>query len=588
MRSPTLCLLALLLAPLAAEAQVRTPSPAHQPEKTLLHFGWSTPGVDFLLDHPEDLGISPFDGISFHLGTGRWLEAISYPGIYDQPLLAFADRPWTAEELRLDELGGIEWGALEGNFVAQMGQSFETLDWFDDDHWATVAANARLVSQAVAASGARGILFDPEYYGFADYNPWRYFPWAYPDRTFEEVEVQVRQRGVEYVQALQSARADMVVLSLWWMGVVYAQTQANGSLEGSGYEFMRAFLNGMLDGARPGLTLVDGNEGTYYVDESWLVSNNYDFLRYEATTLLDPVHRPAWQTEHQVGYAVYADYPLGLDPAYVWGHPEDFQLDWFEHNVYHALLTTDEFVWVYDEEINWWDEPDAGWARYVPPGTEERIASARAKLAAGKGLGFDLAKPGEFWFDPAVAADRIAAPEARLVLPPGPLTLGEPFTVTVEVDGPAQFVSLIVNGAYAAPDDFEAPFEFEVSGLSKGTVTLWARAQTDGYEHVTTAPVRRPVRPSVDVAIRPGTVGEALRVFPNPARSVATAAWGTAEPGRVQLDALGRVVRTLVDEEQPAGTYARRVPLAGVPSGVYLVRLRAGARTETARLTVIH
>ncbi|MEM1042359.1 MAG: chitobiase/beta-hexosaminidase C-terminal domain-containing protein [Bacteroidota bacterium] len=82
-----------------------------------------------------------------------------------------------------------------------------------------------------------------------------------------------------------------------------------------------------------------------------------------------------------------------------------------------------------------------------------------------------------------------------------------------------------------------------------------------------------------------------LKVYPNPARSVATVAWGTAEPGRVQLDvldALGRVVRTLVDEEQPAGTYARRVPLAGVPSGVYLVRLRAGDQTTTTRLTVVH
>ncbi len=585
-------LLALVLAltASASSAQVRTPSPAHQPgQKTLLHFGWSTPGVDFLLDHPAELQGSPFDGIAFHLGTGRWHEAISYPGIYDQPLLAFADRPWTAEEVRLGELSQIEWGELEDNFIVQMGQSFETLDWFDDDLWATISANARLVSRAVAASGARGILFDPEYYDFADYSPWRYFPWAFPDQTFEEVEAQARRRGAEYVRALQSAQPEMTVLSLWWMGVVYAQTQANGGLEGSGYELMRGFLDGMLDGAAPGLTLIDGNEGTYYIDESWLVTNNYDYVRYQATTLLDPVHRPTWQAQHQTAYAVYADYPLGLDPAYNWGHSEDFRLDWFEHNVYHALLTTDEFVWVYDEEINWWDEPDAGWALYVPPGTAERIASARARLASGEGLGFDLAKPAEFWYDPAVAADRVTSPEIALALPLGPIAPGASFTVGAEVDGPASFVSFVVNGAYVG-DDFAAPFEVEVAGLPPGKATVWARAQTGPYQHVTSAPVTRPVRPTVGVPVGPGVVGAALEVFPNPARGTVTIGYGVLASGPVRLDvldALGRTVATLVDEVQPAGRYAERVPLGRVPAGVYLVRLRVGERTETQRLTVV-
>ena len=586
-----LLLFSLLLYALPAGAQeVRTPSPAHQPgEKTFVHFGWSSPSARFVRENPDVMATLPFDGVAFHLGTGRWHEAISYPGIYDQTLLAFADRPWTAGEVGLDELGDIAWPGMADSYIVQMGQSFEVLDWFDDALWDVIAANAALVSQAVAESGARGILFDPEYYDFADYSPWRYFPWAFPDHSFEEVEAQARLRGAEYVQALQSARPEMEVLALWWMSVVHAQVEANGGIEGSGYELMRGFLNGMLDAAQPGLTLIDGNEGTYYIDESWLVSNNYDYVRYTATGLLDAVHRPTWQERHQTAYAVYADYPLGLDPAYDWGHPADFQLDWFEHNLYHALLTTDAVVWMYDEEINWYDEPERGWAEYVPPGTRERIQSARAKLAAGEGLGFDLAKPGEFWFDPSVAADRVTSPAALLTVP-GDLVAGQPFTLAVDVDGDASFVSFIVNGAYVG-DDFSAPFEMEVAGLPEGPITAWARAETGAYEHVTTPPVTAEVARNT-VAEPSGENAEvALRLSgPNPARAAVrlTATLPSAAPARADVfDVLGRRVAVLHDGRLAAGTHLLALDAAGLPPGLYVARLTAGDVATSIRFTVV-
>ena len=574
-----------------AAAQVRTPSPAHRAgDKALVHFGWSSPSAALLRDRPEAFADVPFDGVAFHLGTGRWLEAIAQTGVYDQPLLAFADRPWTAAEIGLGTLGGIAWPGIAQSYVIQHGQSFATLDWFDDAHWAVVADNARLVSQAVAETGARGVLFDPEYYDYASYNPWRYFPWAYPNHTFAQVEAQARLRGAEYVQALQSARPEMDVLALWWMSVVHAQAEANGSLEGSGYELMRGFLNGMLDGAAPGLTLVDGNEDTYYVDESRLVTRSYDDARYRATSLLDPAHRPAWQARHQVAVAVYADYPLGLDPAFDWGHAPDFQLDWFEHNVYHALLTTDRVAWLYDEEINWYDEPERGWARYVPPGAEARIARARAKLAAGEWLGFDLAKPDEHWYDPAVAADRVAAPEPALALPEPPRP-DEPFTVRVAVPGGARFATLFVDGATVGTVS-AAPFEVSVAGLPAGRHTVWARAQTGAYQHVTTPPVLFTVAPPVasDAPAEAPRLALAL-LSANPARGTVRFAATLPTPGPARLDvfdALGRRVATLLGGERAAGTHALALDTAALAPGVYAARLGAGRETQTVRFTVVH
>ena len=52
-------------------------------------------------------------------------------------------------------------------------------------------------------------------------------------------------------------------------------------------------------------------------------------------------------------------------------------------------------------------------------------------------------------------------------------------------------------------------------------------------------------------------------------------------------DALGRVVRTLVDTEQPAGVYSATFNAAGLPSGLYLYRFQAGAFNQTGRMLLV-
>ena len=50
------------------------------------------------------------------------------------------------------------------------------------------------------------------------------------------------------------------------------------------------------------------------------------------------------------------------------------RLRWFEHNVYYALTTSDEYVWCYSERMNWWQNQ-------IPDGAEAAIRSARKKIA---------------------------------------------------------------------------------------------------------------------------------------------------------------------------------------------------------------
>ena len=78
--------------------------------------------------------------------------------------------------------------------------------------------------------------------------------------------------------------------------------------------------------------------------------------------------------------------------------------------------------------------------------------------------------------------------------------------------------------------------------------------------------------------------------YPNPFNPATTMPFVLARAGHVSLtvyDLLGRRVATLVDGVRPAGRQAVVWEAGGLPGGVYLARLRAGAFTQTRTLTLL-
>jgi len=70
--------------------------------------------------------------------------------------------------------------------------------------------------------------------------------------------------------------------------------------------------------------------------------------------------------------------------------------------------------------------------------------------------------------------------------------------------------------------------------------------------------------------------------FPNPFRGATTLRWRVASPERVRLrvfDMRGQLVRTVVDEFQASGSYARTFEATGMAPGAYLCRLEVGERS---------
>ena len=86
------------------------------------------------------------------------------------------------------------------------------------------------------------------------------------------------------------------------------------------------------------------------------------------------------------------------------------------------------------------------------------------------------------------------------------------------------------------------------------------------------------------------TAFKLLQNYPNPFNPQTKITFDLPEKNFVNLsvyDVLGRLVRTIVDEELKASTYSFDFSSTGVPSGVYFYRLKAGGFVETKKMIIV-
>ena len=81
-----------------------------------------------------------------------------------------------------------------------------------------------------------------------------------------------------------------------------------------------------------------------------------------------------------------------------------------------------------------------------------------------------------------------------------------------------------------------------------------------------------------------------IQNYPNPFNPVTNLEFGIPDLGFVSLkvyDVLGKVVRTLVNENKPAGYYKVEFDGSDLPSGIYFYKLEAGEFVETKRMILL-
>jgi hypothetical protein len=79
-------------------------------------------------------------------------------------------------------------------------------------------------------------------------------------------------------------------------------------------------------------------------------------------------------------------------------------------------------------------------------------------------------------------------------------------------------------------------------------------------------------------------------VAPNPVRTSTQISYDLPESAEVELtvyDLMGREVKRLATGSHGQGTHSVQLDAATLPSGVYIVRLQAGSRQITRRITVV-
>lgn len=427
---------AAVLAAVLAAGPAGAAAPA---DRKLIHYGWGVPDTTALRRDIRDMEQFPFDGIAFRM-KGR------YPANPDSvPIAYYAFRPdrieaaWLAADR--ENLRHVKFERFTENFVV-INAAPGTVDWFNDAHWEAALHNVAVILQAAMIVNVKGILFDPEIYALRGRMAplWRPERLASDPSLFDEYARAARQRGRQFIEVVGRERPDAVVLCLilasYPLQKIGDAPDPAAAVATTNYALMPAFLDGMLDGIRPGMKIVDGNEAAY----KYATAEQYDaarrLMKEQTPRLLAPENRQKYGDHVQAGQALYMDLVFaGQAPLHV-------EARHFEDRIYHALRTSDAYVWCYSESWLWWPPSK----RRLPAGAVEAILNARDRLGgADEAARRDLAT--------AVSPTDVQLP--RAVIPARDTAAGPPPVIDGDLSDPA-WASACRIGPLAARQLIEA------------------------------------------------------------------------------------------------------------------------------------
>jgi Bacterial Ig domain len=464
------------------------PSSVPISSRKLIEIGWDIPGAVFVRDHISAMEQKPFNGVVISIkevGIG----SDGYPRNQNVPW-AFDTRAWTQSEMKLDVLSAIQWRKFTDNFIWVLGTNYAGMDWFNDSHWNTVQANMHLLGKAIVAGKLKGIFFDPEIYS-SDANPWGYSSSRYPGKSFATVEAKVRQRASQLIQALQSEKSDLTFFSMMMSDLIHdAYDNNNGNYFKDDYALLKAFLEGLLDGANSTVRFVEGNEGAYYWDETTKFNIGFDWIGW-ILGQLSSSRKSKWQNQTTIANAMYPDMVLGhltpgpttpfLPDYYSQLSQTDFQ-KWWEHNVYHSFATSDNYVWMWTEGMDWWETISSG---SVFSGLEQGLSTSRSKVQNSQALGFDMfIKASNIFSGDRPRPTRPTSPSVTLSTSKS----GSSVTLSASVSGSnIDYVEFYSDG-FLVGTDTSAPYTLTLNNQNPGTLVFMARVFNTSYSHGTSAP----------------------------------------------------------------------------------------------------
>jgi len=336
--------------------------------KRLIEFGWDEPDTAFMRAHLAEMERTPFDGCVFH---ANYKKQDGGQGSFTWE--AWGTRAFAKPEVQpaLDDLKATPFGRLKSNFL-RFNTTPAKLDWFDD--YSAVTANARLAAEVAHEGRCPGLLFDIEQYEglLFDYRKQR----DSQSKSWELYAAQARQRGREVMQAFQTGYPGLTVFLTFGYSLPWSETQQGKKpLADCHYGLLAPFLDGMVQAAEDATQLIDGYEISYGYKEPTRFVTAYRTMQ---TQLLPIVANPD-------KYARVFSFAFGIWMDHDWRKvgwstndlaKNSFAPETFEKSVRQALLTADEYVWIYTETPRWWSND--GQPVQLPEAYDQALRRARS------------------------------------------------------------------------------------------------------------------------------------------------------------------------------------------------------------------
>lgn len=335
-------LLAFLLCCLAI-----SPAFATTKGKKLVLYECNTRDTAFYRAHIKEMEKIPFDGVV--------ISVLKLKGDQPPDMLGwntFIRDRWQQSDYQhaIDDLKAVKSKHFTDNFIQIVASM--NLEWFDPD-WPNMAYNASCMAKVAKQGGCKGLMLDAEQYDALKVWTYATLPAKYKSaHTFAEYQQKARERGREFIRAVNKEFPDVTLLMLFGPSLTH-MAQGNGKLEDSAYSLLAPFCDGICEAATPKTTLVDGYELAY----SYKTRAEFDQGRKNQldsiTTSLNP---DALKKHLSVGFGNMPDQQLGTQ-EFIPDYPEKnfFTAEQLQTSLYYALDTADRYAWMYTTRIGWWD-----------------------------------------------------------------------------------------------------------------------------------------------------------------------------------------------------------------------------------------
>jgi len=355
--------------------------------KKLISASWNSLTPAKLKENIAQLEARPFQGVMWQLsfpGSNSVFRKTSFPeyAVFHNDIATF---------------NSIQSAKLTNNFLKMDCALDSGWDWFDEENWAATEVNIRYFARAAKQTNSKGLIFDSESYGR--------LPWKYPDqllkdsKSFTEYQEKLRERGSRFIAIAEEEFPGIQVIFLFLLSANYdddrdEQWNLQNLLEDQ-FGLYPAFIDGIVSAKTSKSILIEGNEPSYYYLNQTGFSNYSTTLRKEPLYFLQEANRRIYAKQVKIAHAVYPDLLVDLFKPGDTGwygvrvphflSPEDRQR-LLEHHTYYALQNADEYVWFWEEQIDW-----------TTPGpdrdkNDKAIISAYNKIVKEEPLGFDLTK----------------------------------------------------------------------------------------------------------------------------------------------------------------------------------------------------